>query len=293
MGVSYQEASHSGPSQAHDTWTWSGFTDQASASNAADLNESYAEQKVVEDKVENISKNELSATKMAKEYFLAPTPGELNFYIALTYTIRSATDSRTYTRFLPIDALRQLKQGFQHNIYINIAPNEIKFDVKDVEGWEYENAGNNNFINANGHSFGFTAKQNGGKVEGVIKAQGNAITGSGETPVTYSVNSLKKGNTSVTTSDFEISGWYNTPDCSGTPVAQADLEHIYGKYSFKIAGITSESPENYVLKIQNSLNDVNEIEVALSKAFATMSFTIDMSKISSGTFVMPMSNSTW
>ena len=292
VGVSYQEASHNGPSLAHDTWTWSGFTDQASASNAADLNESYAEQKVVEDKVENISKNELSATKMAKEYFLAPTPGELNLYIALTYTISSATDSRTYTRFLPIDALRQLKQGFQHNLYINIAPNEIKFEVKDVEGWEYENAGNNNFINANGHSFGFTAKQDGGKVVGVIKANGNAITGSSEAAITYSVNSLKKGNTSVTTSDFEISGWYNTPDCSGTPVAQADLEHIYGKYSFKIAGITSESPENYVLKIQNSLNDVNELEVALSKAFATMSFTIDMSKISSGTFVMPMSNST-
>lgn len=292
VGISYQEASHNGPSQGNDTWTWSGFTDQANATAASELNNSYAEQKVVETEIKNIAKSEVNATALPKSYFVAPTASETNLYLALTYTISSATDSRTYTRFLPISALRQLKQGYQHNLYVNIAPNEIKFEVKDIEGWEYENAGNNNFINANGHSFGFTAKQNGGKVEGVIMAQGNAIAGSGENPITYSVNSLKKGSTSVTTSGFEISGWYNTPDCSGTPVAQADLEHIYGKYSFKVTGITSEAPENYVLKIQNSLNDVNEIEVALSKAFATMSFTIDMSKISSGTFVMPMSNTT-
>lgn len=179
VGVTYQEASHDGPSQENDTWTWSGFSNKEGATAATELDDSYAEQRVLETDVKNISKSEAQATALPKSYFVAPTPSETNLYVVLTYTISSATDSRTYTRFLPISALRQLKQGYQHNLYINIAPNEIKFEVKDIEGWEYENAGNNNFVNANGHSFGFTAKQNGGKVEGIIMAQGNTIAGSG------------------------------------------------------------------------------------------------------------------
>lgn len=282
--ATYKEDSHSGPVQGNDTWTWEGFANaEANAASASNLGGSYAEQNFVAASsplTVNYAQTASTTTANAfanKSYFIAPTPKDehVNFFLAISYTITknataenpNGTDQKTYTKFVNIAELTQLKQGYQHNLFIGITPTAIKFNVENVEGWKENVDGNDNFVDAEGHSFAVSSLNEdteNKQLIGVIDCYGNTYVGSSNTAVTYALAELEKdGASKAVNQTLNITGWYDNADCTGTAASAPSQTNRYGKFVWDYSAV-SHSAGTYTLKFRNTMNDIRTLSFTLS-----------------------------
>lgn len=284
QSATYKEDDHGGPVQGNDSWTWNGFQNaDANATNASALGGSYAEQNFVASSsalTVNYAQTASTTTANAfanKDYFIAPTPKDehVNFFLAISYTITknataenpNGTDQKTYTKFVNIAELTQLKQGYQHNLFIGITPTAIKFNVENVEGWKENVDGNDNFVDAEGHSFAVSSLNEdteNKQLIGVIDCYGNTYVGSSNTAVTYALAELEKdGASKAVNQTLNITGWYDNADCTGTAASAPSQTNRYGKFVWDYSAV-SHSAGTYTLKFRNTMNDIRTLSFTLS-----------------------------
>ena len=278
--ATYKEAAHEAPNKDNDTWEWTGFTNIDNATSSAALNTgengSYAEQQVSTGDIA-LATNQANATKLNQEFFVAPTKGQtVTFYVKATYTVAFAngSDSKQYTKFVKVDALENgLTQGYQHNLFIDINPQAIKFHVYDVEGWKLDNYGND-FINEKGHSFGFNLDfdQTNAAITGILHAKANYLTNGDDKYLEYSVASIaKEGDASKVSSSgntMAIDGWYSSEVNAKNQYAadkedKASVSHAYAHFTIEpdYDFLETAGVGDYVVSIKNNMNDVNTAKI--------------------------------
>lgn len=283
LTASYAEDSHNGPVQGNDTWTWTGFTNgDANASSGSALEAASYEKQDISTTAFTVNHADVASKETAnkfdnKDFFVAPTPNgtDVNFFIAINYTITknattdkpNGTDQKTYDKFVNIAELKQLKQGYQHNLFIGITPTAIKFDVKSVNDWEESAEGNGNFVDNEGHSFSVSSLREdteNKQLTGVIDCYGNTHVGSSETAVTYALAELVKDGTSKTVNQtLSITDWYDNAACQGTPASTPSQTNRYGKFVWDYSAV-SHTAGTYTLKFRNTMNDIRTLDFTLS-----------------------------
>lgn len=276
QSATYKEDDHGGPVQGNDSWTWNGFQNaDANATNASALGGSYAEQNFVASSsalTVNYAQTASTTTANAfanKDYFIAPTPKDehVNFFLAISYTITknataenpNGTDQKTYTKFVNIAELTQLKQGYQHNLFIGITPTAIKFNVENVEGWKENVEGNDNFVDAEGHSFAVSNLKNDAvnhQVTGVIDSYGNIKVGSSNTDITYQLAKVSNEDGTFVKENLPITilGWYSDAGCTGEPTAASSFTNRYAKFAWDYSKTTVKAGK-YSFIFKNTMND--------------------------------------
>ena len=276
LSASYKEYDHSGPVLGNDTWTWEGFTNaNSNAASSSELGGSYeAADFVAASSPLTVNYAQTASTTTAnvfanKNYFIAPTPtGEsVNFFLVISYTITKnatdanpdGTDKKTYTKFVNIAELTQLKQGYQHNLFIGIMPTAIKFNVESVEGWKENVEGNDNFVDAEGHSFAVSNMKNDAanhQVIGVINSYGNVKVGSSNTDITYQLAKVSNEDGTFTKENLPITilGWYSDAACTGEPSIAPSITNRYAKFAWDYSKTTIKAGK-YSFTFKNNMND--------------------------------------
>ena len=287
--ATYKEAAHEGPDKDQDTWTWTGFNniDNAISAEALTSSNSYAEQEMVNAAITpadasastgiELGKGESAAKQLSKEFFVAPTKGQtVTFYVKATYTVAFAngSDSKQYTKFVKVDALKDgLVQGYQHNLFIDINPKAIAFHVYAVEGWQLDNF-SNDFINEEGHSFGFNMEydQTSAAITGVLHAKANYLTNADDKYLQYSVASIAKdgdaSKVSTSGNTMTIDGWYSSEAAAKNQYAadkedKASVSHAYAHFTIEpdYDFLGTAGTGDYVVSIKNNMNDVNTAKI--------------------------------
>ena len=277
LSATYKEDNHSGPVQGYDTWTWEGFTNaDANATDPSSFGNSYTNQDFVAPPSSALTVNyaQTASTTTAnafanKDYFIAPTPKDehVNFFLAISYTITKnattenpdGTDQKTYTKFVNIAELTQLKQGYQHNLFIGITPTAIKFNVENVEGWKENVEGNDNFVDAEGHSFAVSNIKNDAanhQVTGVIDSYGNIKVGSSNTDITYQLAKVSNEDNTFVKENLPITilGWYSNAACTGESTAAPSFTNRYAKFAWDYSKTTVKVGK-YSFIFKNTMND--------------------------------------
>ena len=284
--ATYSEANHDGPSQENDTWTWTGHENVANATSEDQLT-AYSSHSLTETNVEvpacsDAVTAEVNATRLDKEFFVAPTPSdnEMTLYLKATYDMEDNSGAvNEVTKFVKLETLGQLKQGYQHNLYVCLGEQTVSFSIDNVEGWQYGSEPENNITNDEGHNYGFTAYQKGFDIEGVIKTKQYGDVTFGNATVT------KKDGGEESEAEIEIQGWYANEDCTGTPLAEPTASACYAKYKATFDLEVLDKSGTYTLTLKDQDDDANTAEVEM--AFDSMLFTIETDETNK-TFSVPI-----
>ena len=275
--ATYTEASHNGPSQENDSWTWTGHDDMDNASGDEQLT-GYSSHDMVDADVEvpacsDAAIAEINAARLPKEFFIAPTPkdGTVTIYAKVTYDMEEEGGAvNEITKFAKLESLGKLKQGYKHNIYICLGEQTVTFSVDNVEGWQYDSETEKTITNSDGHNYGFMAFQNGFDIEGVIKTKKYG-------DVTFGTATLKKkGGSQESEAEMELDGWYATADCNGTRTEEPTANNCYAKFKATLDLKTLDNSGTYVLTLRDQDDDANTAEVEM--ALDAMDFTINTSE---------------
>lgn len=276
--ASYAEDAHSEPSQTADDWTWSSdFTNTADAKSASDItSKGYAAYTVSSTDVDVPQKEsaDKTAAKLAQEFFVAPTPNpespaEIHFYMGIKYTISTANGAtKVCEKFVAIDDLTALKQGYQTNLFVCVNPAVITFSVEAVEGWNTDG----NYVDDKGHSFSFTAAQKDFHIEGTLDNKGNTVVGTTTTPITYTATALVKNG-----------GTENILNGNVSLTIAEDGSYSIASENINLAKL--ESGATYTLTIASNMKDENTTDVSFS--FDAMQFKVKTTAASTQ-FTMPI-----